>query len=358
MFEKDSKNPNRIIKISGKDRFLEVVQAFSIGKIMFSFRIYDESKQKGSKVTKQVDCYLDIDEAYRFAKIAQSGRLLHLAQQNEAARAQGGYNIARPAYENYGGSRKRDSGVITSKKLSVTMKAPTDALYKRLPFTIKGESRPGTLSDTGAIVPDMKKDAIYVEIGLTYDNVIELGIAIERACAIYDAWTVNEDTNAQIKQLRYQIEDLKKLIQGHGGSGNSGGNGQNAQDTHPGNANEKNDAEIYAQGNTYAQQENRHYIQNSNEKISSAQTTRKANIPDSRMKLEQATPGSGNAGQIKGRVCNVREQVRAVQNEAGSNCQGYINPVKYDKIPNRNENGSELGYVLTPRFSTGTVIVN
>ena len=91
MFELDSKTPNTIVKFNGNGRFVELSQAFQIGKIKFAFRVYDDNRPQGNRITSSLDCYIDIDEAVALADRCVSRDLFTIAGKKEEIRIKGNY---------------------------------------------------------------------------------------------------------------------------------------------------------------------------------------------------------------------------------------------------------------------------
>ena len=201
MFELNSKSPNTIVKFDGSGRFVEISQAFEINKVKLAFRVYDDSRQKGDRITSSIDCYLDIDEAVLLADHCVSRDLFAIARKKEELRVAGNYKRANPAYESYSGSTK--NGVI-SRHLTISMKATDDPKYQKLPFTIMAQQGPGKVTKTGAILPNYtnaKKEASFIAVGLTAKDIVKLGIQLQRACRIYDTWIATDSLAYHMQQL-------------------------------------------------------------------------------------------------------------------------------------------------------------
>lgn len=204
MFELDSKTPNTIVKFNGNGRFVELSQAFQIGKIKFAFRVYDDNRPQGKRITSSLDCYIDIDEAVALADRCVSRDLFTIAGKKEEIRIKGNYKYAKPSYENYSGSTKAGPGrnMTVSRHLTISRKAGDDPLFSKLPFTLMVEQRPGKVSRTGAIIADPgANNAEYIAVGLTAEDIVRLGLQLQRACRIYDLWLASDTLQQHIEQL-------------------------------------------------------------------------------------------------------------------------------------------------------------
>lgn len=200
MFENNAKSQNTIVKFDGTGRFVEISQAFGIQKIKFAFRMYDDKKEKGNRITREINCYMDVDEAVVLADRCISRDLFTMAKAREAVRAKGNYKYAKPAYELYSGTTK--NGVV-SRHLAISMKNPADPIAKKLPFSIMVEELPGIVTDTGAILPDKRREneASYIAVGLTASDIVKLGLQLQRAYQIYDSWVANDTLESHVARL-------------------------------------------------------------------------------------------------------------------------------------------------------------
>lgn len=198
----ENKSKNTIIKFDGRDRFVEVAQAFALGKIKFSFRQYDDSKPSGNKITNQIDCYISVEEAAFLGKNCSSGRLFTAAQRNEKLRAKSNYPNAKPCYENFSGTEK--NGKVISRHLQIQQKARTDKNFQKIPFSLMAQECDGFRTSTGAITPAKNGNSkpSYIVLGLTADQIVKLGIALERAVSIYDQWIALGVLNKRTQALR------------------------------------------------------------------------------------------------------------------------------------------------------------
>lgn len=206
MFENTSKTPNRIIKLDGKNRFVEISQAFGIGKIKFAFRVYNENNPKGSRILQQIDCYMDIDDAVDFANQCTNQLIFKYAKANEKARAAGNYAFAKPCFESFSGTKKGgpDKDKVIARRLQIIRKNPDDQYAKKMPYTMRVLETPGNVTNTGAITPVQnapKEESQYIAIGLTGPDIIRIGLQITRACNIYDIWVANGTLQENLNRI-------------------------------------------------------------------------------------------------------------------------------------------------------------
>lgn len=198
----DNTHKNTIIRIDGFCRFVEFAQAFEIGKIKLAFRQYnDKTKTGNSKVTNQIDCYMNIDEAANLADMLIGPRLKELAVRNEKNRIKDNYKYAQACYTDYSGTTK--NGKVISRKLTITMKATDDPNYEKIPFSFIAEEGPGVQTNTGAFSPaaNYKEQRKYIVIGLTFDDLRKIGIQLKRAVEIYDYWIASNTLSARVAEL-------------------------------------------------------------------------------------------------------------------------------------------------------------
>ena len=218
----DNTHKNTIIRIDGFCRFVEFAQAFEIGKIKLAFRQYnDKTKTGNSKVTNQIDCYMNIDEAANLGDMLVGPRLKELAVRNEKTRVNGNYKYAQACYTDYSGTTK--NGKVISRKLTITMKATDDPNYEKIPFTLIAEEGPGVQTNTGAFSPtaNYKEQRKYIVIGLTFDDLRKIGIQLKRAVDIYDYWIASNTLSARVAELsaapsrqnktQYQKQDMRAI---------------------------------------------------------------------------------------------------------------------------------------------------
>lgn len=242
MFEKDAESKSTITRIDGKGRFIDVTQWFAKGKILFTFCTYDETRPKGNRITQEIKCYLNIEEAALLANICESGRFVQIGMRNHKEfinAKEAGFKLKYPKaiFEKYGGTSK---GPIVAKRLSLSMKEPGEAYAKNLPFTLRADAGEGKVVDKGAIRP-IDGYSNYVIVGLTEEQVFSLGIQIKRAIAIYDHWIALGVLDEKVKELEYQGNNRQNNGYNNNNNGyrnnnyNNNNNGYNANNTHQNN---------------------------------------------------------------------------------------------------------------------------
>lgn len=172
--EKDSR---QIIRLDGKNCFLEVMNsAFAIGKVQINFREYDEKQQKGSRFTKEIDLFMDMDKFLVFANDVMSGKLAKMAEAEKARAKQESEKQGKTVYPreldeftDMGGMNAENLKKSDERRKKNEFK-PYSQMYSipegkclsrqlkvvpglKAPFMLKGEVGVGEESDTGLIVP-------------------------------------------------------------------------------------------------------------------------------------------------------------------------------------------------------------
>lgn len=246
MFKED----NLIIKIHGSDRFIAVREAFAIGKVKFEFRIYDKNKADGGKIKQSVDIYMDIDKFTVFCqylkdgsmqeKLKEAERQLDLGIVNELINTtrpdmqkllalygtwsvsvmdalalkdlkdkllrklakQGGdaksYAGRTPAsvFEDYGG--RKVEGKVFSRVLNVTSGT-------KYPILLKASEGPGRSGNNGQIIPSYKEwnqgNSHVIQIPLSEESAVAMGIAGLRAIAVYDLWASSGQLEKRLERI-------------------------------------------------------------------------------------------------------------------------------------------------------------
>lgn len=135
-------NDNQIIKIDGRDCFVEVTaDAFEIGKVRMNFVKYDLTLQPGSRQTDFIPIYMDFSMFLLFAQDVLSGRLASLPD-SKLFELMGGTSAERLAHV----GKSRDDKMSLSRQFRL-MKG------SKRPFLLQAEQGPGETSDTGLIMP-------------------------------------------------------------------------------------------------------------------------------------------------------------------------------------------------------------
>ncbi|WP_368262603.1 hypothetical protein [Clostridium disporicum] len=141
----------QILKLDGKDTFFEIMaNAFGIDKVQINFRKYDDSQEKGSKITQSVDIFIDIPEALVLSQDILSGKIAQLAKTEKAKGAKypaqiwqtmGGVNAEKAKTRGL-----RTDGMALSRVLKIVPGL-------KQPFVFTAESGKGEENDKGLIVP-------------------------------------------------------------------------------------------------------------------------------------------------------------------------------------------------------------
>lgn len=198
------KDPRQIIRIDGKNCFLEVMNsAFSIGKVQINFREYDEKQQKGNRFTKEIDLFMDIDKFLVFANDIISGKVAKIAEVERARAKQEGEKQGKTVYPreldeftDMGGMNSESLKRSDERRKKNQFKAYSDmysipegkALSRQLkivpglkaPFMIKGEVGVGEESDTGLIVPKYgTRPSQMVQIPLSANDFKKFALIVE-----------------------------------------------------------------------------------------------------------------------------------------------------------------------------------
>ncbi|MFI3211462.1 MAG: hypothetical protein R3Y64_10500 [Peptostreptococcaceae bacterium] len=166
MAKKYEKNEKQIIKVSGKNSFFEIMSdAFPIGKVKINFREYNDSLDKGSRITSQVDIYLPIEKA-----LAVCEMVLNMSLGKKAEQLTKGSKGITTIYEYKGGTMphvaKREDGHGVSKEFKI---------QKGQKYMIRAESGPGQVVGTGLIspVPGTSREH-QVNVPVDYVQLIEI----------------------------------------------------------------------------------------------------------------------------------------------------------------------------------------
>lgn len=273
MFEQD----NLIIKVHGSDRFIAVREAFAIGKIKIEFRTYDKAKTQGSKVKQAIDIYMNVGKFTVLCEWLKSGRMFEMLKDAEKASALGAVNELisatnanvpkmlelyqvnsvdelpdaklsqlkeqlltklvkqggnrktydnrqpQPTFEHFGG--KKEGSSVTSRILNVLSGS-------KYPVLFKASEGPGKEGSNGQFMPMYKSwdnsNSKTIQIPLSAESAVEMGIAGLRAVAIYDIWVANgtlEQNLARIHPSKDGEGQQGRQSYGRAYNSNGGGNG-------------------------------------------------------------------------------------------------------------------------------------
>lgn len=176
------KNPQQLIKLSGKDTFVEVLNnPFEIGKIVFGFAKYNEKAEPGKRITDNIQMYMDLDEALVFAHDILSGKIPQLAKIEKDK----GTPYPKEVYKKQGGT---SAARLTASGKERPDKAPESRVFKLSPggkvdFILTAEKGKGEESNTGLII--QKKVETKVLVPISADDLKRLAIVIQSNIQAY-----------------------------------------------------------------------------------------------------------------------------------------------------------------------------
>lgn len=155
------RNPQQLMKVSGKDTFVEVLNnPFEIGKVLFNFAQYDEKAPAGSKIKGQIPMYMDMEEALVFCHDIISGKIPKLAEAEKAK----GAKFPKEVYKKQGGTsaarlkasgKERADGGSESRVMKVGPGAVAE-------FMMTAEKGKGEENATGLIVQRKVEETVRV----------------------------------------------------------------------------------------------------------------------------------------------------------------------------------------------------
>lgn len=170
------RNPQQLIKVSGKDTFVEVLNnPFEIGKVLFNFAQYDEKAPAGSKIKGQIPMYMDMEEALVFCHDIISGKLPQLAKiekdkgskyPKEVYKKQGGTSAARLKSS----GKERPDGMAESRVMKVAPGSKVD-------FMLTAEKGKGEENATGLIV--QKSTEATVRVPFSAEDLKKLALVLQ-----------------------------------------------------------------------------------------------------------------------------------------------------------------------------------
>lgn len=177
-----SRNPQQLVKVSGKDTFVEIMNdAFGIGKVVINFAKYNEKAQAGSKITDQVNIYMDLDEALVLCHDIVSGKIAALAKIEKDK----GKKYPDAIFTKLGGTsarslaskgKSRPDGMSESRQFKIQPGARAD-------FMLVGEKGKGEENATGLIVP--KGSETKVMVPFSSDDLKKLALVLQSNIQAY-----------------------------------------------------------------------------------------------------------------------------------------------------------------------------
>ncbi|WP_442637637.1 hypothetical protein [Rossellomorea marisflavi] len=176
------RNPQQLIKLSGKDTFVEVMNdSFEIGKILLNFAKYNEKAEPGKRITDNIRIYMDLEEALVLAHDIVSGKLPQLAKIEKDK----GSKYPREVYKKQGGTsakslkgtpRERPDGMAESRVLKIGPGGKVD-------FMLTAEKGKGEENATGLIV--QKGTETTVRVPVSADDLKKLALVIQSNIQAY-----------------------------------------------------------------------------------------------------------------------------------------------------------------------------
>jgi len=206
MTQRKEKNPLQVIRLDGRNVFLEVMNAFQIGKVQINFIEYDAKQEKNSRIKNEIRTFIDFDKFLVLINDVKSGRMSALAKKAREEQAKGGYKFCKEIYADMGGisarnleqrGQARPDGKSMSRQFKIT---PGD----KMPWILSGETGAGIEDDKGLIVPQGRPE-ITVRVPLSDDDFKKLALVVEMHMQAY--------LSSFYVQLAQQEKDKEKQTQ-------------------------------------------------------------------------------------------------------------------------------------------------
>jgi len=186
MAQRKEKNPLQVIRLDGKNVFMEVMNAFNIGKVQVNFIEYDASQEKNSRIKNEINTYIDFDKFLVLVNDIKSGRMSGLAKKAKEEQQKGGYKYCKEIYADLGGvsatnlanrGKSRPDGKSMSRQFKIT---PGD----KMPWILSGEVGAGVEDDKGLIVPQGRPETT-IRVPLSDDDFKKLALVVEMHMQAY-----------------------------------------------------------------------------------------------------------------------------------------------------------------------------
>ena len=167
----DLANKSAMVKFKGN--------ALEIGKILCSFVEFDANSHK---LKKNIDIYLDVDEARAFCHDILSGKVIKLAQIEKNRCATNGEQYPKEIYTSPLGGTSEEKA--KARNLRTDGKA-ISRLFKLSPgskadFVFTAEQRPGhTDKEKGLIIPEGGKPEALIRVSCTKEQLKKLALALQ-----------------------------------------------------------------------------------------------------------------------------------------------------------------------------------
>jgi len=186
---KRDKSSNQIIRLDGKNVFLEVMNtAFDIGKVRINFVEYDLTQEKNNRIKQNIPVYINVDKFLLLANDVLSGRMAMLAKKaREEAQAKG-YKYCKEIYVDLGGvsaktleqrGEARPDGMSLSRQFKITP-------GNKLPWILSAEMGAGEETETGLIAPKGEPEQ-QVRVPLSDDDFKRMFIIVKTHIEAYFA---------------------------------------------------------------------------------------------------------------------------------------------------------------------------
>lgn len=179
----------QLIRFDGKNTFVEIVNAFNIGKVQLNFIEYDLKLPQKNRQINKVELYLDIIEAVTLSSKIINGRFGIEANDKRREQQAKGYKYCLPVYISMGGvnaemlarrGKARSDGKAISRQFKIS---PGD----KIPWILSGEFGPGEEMENRLIkpaynVPQGKKFGQpegIVRVPLTDDDLLKFAVVLK-----------------------------------------------------------------------------------------------------------------------------------------------------------------------------------
>lgn len=217
------KKIEQIIRFDGRNVFVEVTNAFDIGKLHFNFIEYNLNLPQKSRQTKNISIYLDIHEAATLCTKIITGRIHKEANDKKREQQEKGYKYCLPVYKNIGGvssetlarrGKSRPDGKAISRQLKIT---PGD----KMPWVLSGEFGPGEEEENKLIKPAYNisqgqkngQPEGIVRVGLTDDDFLKFGVVLKMSIEnFYLNLNLNSNIQNQNKIIGEKMMEIFGIV--------------------------------------------------------------------------------------------------------------------------------------------------
>lgn len=200
----NEKNPQQLVKVSGKDTFVEILNnPFEIGKVLINFAKYNEKAEKGKRMTDAIPFYIDMEEALVLCHDIISGKIPQLAKiekdrgkkfPGDVYKKQGGTSAARLKAS----GKERPDGAAESRVLKIAPGAKAD-------FMLTAEKGKGEENETGLIV--QRSTEVTVRVPFSADDLKKMALVLQ---SHIQAYTIARYVDGSAMTNPYQQNQQKK----------------------------------------------------------------------------------------------------------------------------------------------------